>query len=213
MALVIMSYLPVLLVHHAPWPALAAANGQCLVFRRRAYQAVGGHTALRDNILEDVHFARRIKAGGLRLRMADGAGLISCRMYRNWAAVRDGYAKNILAGYGNSIFFLTLAAVFHWLVFIAPWLWLVMPLEIYYSSDVAAATWPVWPLVLVGLGITIRMLSAAATRQRLGDALLLPLSVVLLTRIAAQALWWRWHGGPTWKGRVAAVDPITCPKP
>jgi chlorobactene glucosyltransferase len=46
------------------------------------------------------------------------------------------------------------------------------------------------------------MLTAAATRQRLGDALLLPVSVLLMTRIAAQAVWWRWHGGPRWKGRT-----------
>jgi chlorobactene glucosyltransferase len=195
MALVIIGYLPLLLVHHTPWPSLAAANGQCLAFRRKAYQAIGGHAALRDNGLEDVNFARRIKASGLRLRMADGAGLVNCRMYPDWPSVRDGFAKNILAGYGGSVIFL-----FHWLVFLLPWFWLLeftiydLRLTIDYS--------PFAPLLLVGLGLTVRMLTAAATRQRLGDALLMPLSVLLMTRIAAQALWWHWHGGPRWKGRI-----------
>jgi chlorobactene glucosyltransferase len=49
----------------------------------------------------------------------------------------------------------------------------------------------------------VRMLTAAVTRQRLGDALLMPLSVLLMTRIAIQAVWWRWrYGGPHWKGRT-----------
>ena len=54
----------------------------------------------KGEVLEDVKFARRIKAARLRLRMADGNRLIACRMYSDWPSVRDGYAKNILAGYG-----------------------------------------------------------------------------------------------------------------
>ena len=78
MALAIIGYLPLPLVHHTPWPALAAANGQCLAFRRRAYRAIGGHAAVGNEVLEDVVMARRIKANGLKLRMSDGNGLISC---------------------------------------------------------------------------------------------------------------------------------------
>lgn len=209
MALVILGYLPLLLVHHSPWPSLAAANGQCLAFRRKAYDAIGGHFALRDNVLEDVSFARRIKAKGFRLRMADGAGLINCRMYPDWPLVRDGFAKNILAGYGGSVIFLILVTLFHWLVFLGPWLlliinnqWSIINSQRFLFIDHWQLTVNYWLLVLIALGIGIRMLTAAATRQRPGDALLLPLSVLLMTRIAAQALWWHWHGGPRWKGRM-----------
>lgn len=209
MALVILGYLPLLLVHHSPWPSLAAANGQCLAFRRKAYDAIGGHFALRDNVLEDVSFARRIKAKGFRLRMADGAGLINCRMYPDWPSVRDGFAKNILAGYGGSVIFLILATLFHWLVFLGPWLlliinnqWSIINSQRFLFIDHWQLTVNYWLLVLIALGIGIRMLTAAATRQRPRDALLLPLSVLLMTRIAAQALWWHWHGGPRWKGRI-----------
>ncbi|MCL4303480.1 MAG: glycosyltransferase [Anaerolineae bacterium] len=209
MTLVILGYLPLLLVHYTPWPSLAAANGQCLAFRRKAYDAIGGHFALRDNVLEDVSFARRIKANGFRLRMADGAGLINCRMYLDWPSVRDGFAKNILAGYGGSVSFLILATLFHWLVFLGPWLlliinnqWSIINGQRFLFIDHWQLTVNHWLLVLIALGIGIRMLTAAATRQRPGDALLLPLSVLLMTRIAAQALWWHWHGGPRWKGRI-----------
>jgi chlorobactene glucosyltransferase len=103
MALAILAYLPVLPVHHTRWRAFAAANGQCLLFRRAAYDRSGGHAAVRDDIVEDVTLARRVKAASGRLRMADGGGLISCRMYDGWPAVRDGFAKNILSGHGGPL--------------------------------------------------------------------------------------------------------------
>jgi chlorobactene glucosyltransferase len=197
MAMVIIGYLPLPLVHHTPWASFAAANGQLLAFRRKAYQAVGGHESVRGEIVEDIVLARRIKKQGFRLRMADGAGIISCRMYQNWPEVRDGYAKNIIAGYGNSVFWLAVAALFHWLVFLLPWLWLALG---WFGS---LPGWPLWPLLLVALGVGIRMLTAAVTRQRLADAFLLPVSTLLMTRIAFQAVWWRWcYGGPRWKGRT-----------
>lgn len=202
MALVVLGYLPIPLVHHTPWRVFAAANGQCMAFRRRAYDKVGGHIAVRGEIVEDIALSRRIKGRGLRLRMADGAGVIGCRMYRSWKEVRAGYAKNIIAGYGDSVIALLLASVFHWLVFLLPALWLLLG---WLFSDVpfGAGSWPAWPLALTTIGLLIRALTAAATRQRVRDALLLPVSVLLMTRIAAQAIEWRWrHGGPQWKGRT-----------
>jgi chlorobactene glucosyltransferase len=198
MALVVIGYLPLPLVHHTPWSSFAAANGQLLAFRREAYQAVGGHTAVRGEIVEDIILARLVKKQGLRLRMADGAGIISCRMYQNWPEVRDGYAKNIIAGYGNKVIWLILATIFHWLIFLVPWLWLALG-----WLDNSLPGWPLWPLILIGLGVGVRMLTAAVTRQRLADALLMPVSALLMTRIAFQAIWWRWrYGGPRWKGRT-----------
>jgi chlorobactene glucosyltransferase len=203
MALVVLGYLPLPLVHHTPWPAFAAANGQCLAFRRRAYQAIAGHTAVQAQVLEDVVLARRVKRHGLRLRLADGAGLITCRMYQDWPAVRSGFAKNILAGYGGRVSFLLLATFFHWLVFLLPWIWLLGG-----WLTPALPGWPRWPLLLIGLGVGIRTLTAVATRQRLLDAVLMPFSVLLMTRIATQAVWWQWrYGGPLWKGRTVKVRP------
>jgi chlorobactene glucosyltransferase len=194
MALAILGYLPLLLVHHSRWPVFAAANGQCLAFRRRAYERIQGHAAVRSQIVEDVALARKVKAAGLRLRMADGAGLILCRMYTSWGQVRSGFAKNILAGHGDSVLFLLVSTVFHWGVFVLPWLGLIFGL---YDR--------LWGLCLIVLGVGVRMLSAAATRQRIGDGVLLPVSVILMTVIAAQAIWWRLrYGGPRWKGRTIA---------
>ncbi len=191
MAMVILGYLPVIGTHFTPLSVFAAANGQCMLWRKAAYRRLGGHQAVHNNILEDVTMARMTKKAGLRLRMADGNGYIQCRMYTTWPEVRDGYAKNILAGYGGSIPLLIGAGVFHLAVFIVPWLWLLQGI------------FAPWPMILIATGLLVRMTSAAFTRQRLLDGLFLPVSVVLMMRIALQAIWWHYHqGGPRWKGRV-----------
>lgn len=200
MAFVIIGYLPLLAVHHVPWPIFAAAMGQCLAFRRSAYAAVGEHAAVRDSIIEDVTFAKRIKRAGLRLRVADGGGVIRCRMYHNWQEVRNGFAKNLLAGHGDSIPFLLISWAFHWLLWLFPWIWLIV------GAFVASPWWPQWPLLLILLGVSIRAATAAFSRQRVLDAIWMPVSTLLMAVIAGQAIWWRLrYGGPRWRGRTISL--------
>ncbi len=197
MALAVLGYLPLRLAHDFYHPLASAANGQCMAFRRTAYATIGGHTAVRSTVVEDVRLAQHVKTSGLKLRMADGNELLRCRMYDGWQATLNGYAKNILAGHGNHVPLLLLSTLFHWAVFVWPWFWLAA------GSHWALPAWPLWPALLVTLGISIRAVTAAATRQRIGDALLMPVSVVLMTWVAARALWWRWRfGGVVWKGRI-----------
>jgi chlorobactene glucosyltransferase len=189
MSFVIMGYLPIFMTYYSPFAIFAAANGQCMLWRRSAYERVGGHRTVAPSVLDDVKLARAVKRHGLRLRMAEGNALIACRMYDSWPAVRDGFAKNILAGYGGSVVLLLLAAVLHFALFLLPWALLLTP------------NYP-WGAAMIVLGISARALSAAYSRQRVRDALLLPVSVLLMQRIALHAIYWQFTGGPRWKGRI-----------
>ena len=197
MALAVLAYLPLLAVHYLRWPVFAAANGQCLAFRRSAYLRSGGHAAVRANIVEDMAFAYAIKHSRLQLRMADGNSLVRTRMYTNWSTVRDGFAKNIRAGHGGTVALL-LSTLLHCAVFVLPPVWLLLgwlaPLPGY----------PLLAVLLSALGIGVRALTAAFSRQRVWDALLMPLSALLMTVVALRALQWHWRGGANWKGRTYA---------
>jgi len=202
MAVVVIGYLPILATHYVSLSIFGAANGQCMIWRREAYRKIGGHAAVRDNVLEDVTMGRMVKAMGMRLRMADGNRLIGCRMYENWRAVRDGYAKNILAGYGGWVATLLLATVFHWLIFLFPLVWLL------FGRDWSALSgWPAVPLSFVVMGFSVRALSALFTHQRVWDTIALPISVIFMTRIALQAIYWHYRGGTQWKGRTITSKP------
>lgn len=196
-AFAIWGYLPVIAVHRLRSPAFAAAVGQCLLFTREGYAAAGGHAAIAGEVLDDVALARAVKRSGGRLRVADGAGLVRCRMYRDWPGARDGLAKSMLAGYGGRVAGLVAATLFHLAILVLPWLWLAAGL---LAPGIPG--WPAWPLLLIALGVAARALSAAATRQRIGDALLLPVSALLFTVVAARAAAWARSGGVVWKGRT-----------
>ncbi len=201
MAMAVLGYLPVRLAHDFFHPLAAAANGQCMAFRRPAYTAIGGHAAVQAAIVEDIQLAEHIKAAGFKLRMADGAGLVACRMYAGSQAAFDGYTKNILAGHHNRLSLLALSTLFHGSLFLFPWIWLLA------GAHWPLPGWPGWPLALTLAGVTLRGVTAAATRQRVTDAVTLPLSVLLFTAIAARALWWKArYGGVLWKGRVLHVS-------
>ena len=72
----------------------AAANGQYLLIRRDAYDAVGGHAAVAQAILEDVELAKRVKQAGYKLqfRLSDA---VTTRMYRSFPQMWEGWTKNL----------------------------------------------------------------------------------------------------------------------
>lgn len=196
MSFAISAYLPVWLVNSTNWPYTGVANGQCFCITKQAYKAIGGHAAIRNTVLDDVTLAQRLKQQRFWMRTLDGAGLVHCRMYHSWRDASLGYAKNILAGHGQSRLLLLLSAAAHLLLFVAPWLWLVGG-----AMRSGSGPWIIWPVLLIGLGVSVRMVSAYATRQRLADGLLMPVSVLLMSWIALLALYKRWQGTLVWKGR------------
>lgn len=71
----------------------AFANGQFVLVRRETYQAVGGHQAVRDKLVEDIWFARAVKGSGARLLNAVGFDMFSTRMYDRLGAVWRGWSR------------------------------------------------------------------------------------------------------------------------
>ncbi|HEY2456003.1 MAG TPA: glycosyltransferase [Candidatus Acidoferrum sp.] len=73
----------------------AAANGQFLMIRRDAYDAVGGHSSIASAVLEDVALARRVKSAGYRIWFGSGQGIVRVRMYRSFSSMWQGWRKNL----------------------------------------------------------------------------------------------------------------------
>jgi hypothetical protein len=79
-------------------------------------------------------------------------------------------------------------------MFIWPWVWLLLG-----GRE--------WAIVLIALGFINRLLVGLFVgrgwTQATTEALLMPISVLLMTRIALQGVRWRLGAGPQWKGRIA----------
>lgn len=74
---------------------IVAANGQYILVRRKAYEAVGGHAAVANKILEDVALARLFRDAGYSVHFRHAADAVRTRMYRNWQQLREGWTKNL----------------------------------------------------------------------------------------------------------------------
>ena len=171
---------------------LAAANGQCMVFDASAYRHIGGHAAVRDNVLEDVGLMRAIKAVGLQGNVVDGFQMAQCRMYDSGAALVDGYTKSLWAAFGGGWGSLGVAAVLGAT-------YLIPPAAAVFAKDARTRG-----IGLTGYcaGVAGRIIVARRTgERRFPDALAHPVSIA--TFLGLNALSWSRHkrGRNSWKGR------------
>ncbi|WP_404789565.1 glycosyltransferase [Altericista sp. CCNU0014] len=197
-------------------PDVAFAAGPFMFFRRAAYDRIGGHRAVADNLVEDVALARQIKSFGLNMRLMLGLGLVKVRMYRNLGALWEGWTKNLHMGAQRKVSSTLLIALIAIFVLVVPWLGILL-------SGIA--------LFAVGLregaGFLLPLASAAALLlwesvlwRREAVLLALPvrywglswLSGLLVAAIAIASIiktetGWGW----TWRGRSLALPHETTP--
>ncbi len=188
-----LTLLPLGLAETSPRPELTAGNGQLLVIERSMYEQIGGHAAVKAEVLEDIALVRAVKGAGGRGGVVDGTHIARCRMYDSADALVDGYTKSLwsaFGGPGGSIAVTTL-------------------LNLMYVVPAAAAvasrnpTTRTWGVIGYGAGVTGRMLSASRTGGRpLPDSVAHPVSIGIFTYLVAES--WRRHrnGTISWRGRT-----------
>ena len=74
------------------------ANGQYMLLTRGAYDDVGGHASVREQVAEDLALAQRLFENGKRTELVDGRRYLSTRMYTSFGTLVRGWMKNIYAG-------------------------------------------------------------------------------------------------------------------
>ncbi len=82
-------------------PDEVLANGQCILVQREAYDIVGGHGAVRGEVLDDVMLARVLRWAGFHTGAALGLQELRVRMYTNGHEVVEGLTKNAAAGFAS----------------------------------------------------------------------------------------------------------------
>ena len=82
--------------------SLAFANGQYILISRAAYEAAGGHRAVRDRFVEDIHLASRVKALGLPIRLGIASGIGSTRMYTSLDGIVRGWSRILYDALGRN---------------------------------------------------------------------------------------------------------------
>ncbi len=177
----------------------AAANGQFILVLRDAYEAAGGHAAVAGEILEDVALARRVKQHGFGIYFTAPIGVVRTRMYRSFAAMWQGWTKNLYPLVGGN-----LRSVSFELAEACPVaeLGLLLPiLALHFAGLKSLALAGVIVGMLLGRGISY----AGALYRNLYPVAYIQYYFVAVALYGAALLesWWRnTRGEVVWKGRV-----------
>lgn len=189
-----LTFLPLRAAERSPRPSLTAANGQLLLVDAAAYRGVGGHAAVRAEVVEDVALARVAKRAGLRVGLAEGSEVATCRMYDDARALRAGYGKSLwsaFGGYGGA----ATTSVLLWGLYVVP------PLAATRLLLQRRPREALLPLAGYAGGVAGRVVAARRTSGRTADALTHPLSVLALVGLIADSCRRRARGGLSWRGR------------
>ncbi|ANZ41634.1 glycosyl transferase [Lentzea guizhouensis] len=180
-------FLPLRLAERSPRPSLAAANGQFLVVDATAYHRSGGFAGIATAVLDDIALLRAVKRSGGRGVVVDGSTVAACRMYEDWAEVRDGYEKSLWSATGSPVAAAVLSVVL-------AWLYVLPPVAALAGSRAGAAGY--------AAGVLTRVVTARATGGRVWpDALAHPVSVGVLLTLVARSWRARRAGVLRWKDR------------
>ena len=173
----------------------AAANGQFLMIRDDAYDRIGGHESVAGEVLEDVALAKRAKAAKYRIWFGSGVGAVRVRMYRSFAAMWQGWKKNLYLLVGG-----TPGAAYRELLSVVPWIPIAL-LVLGLKTPIA---------FVAGLGLLVaRHAMYASTLLRNHFRGIYILYYVPAVALYAGVLWasYRAHvqGVVEWKGRRISV--------
>ena len=191
-----------------PASEVAFAAGPFMLFRRSAYESIGGHRALASEVVEDLALARGIKAGGYRLRYLLGLDAVDLRMYADLPSLWEGWTKNWLIGLDRDVGKALGAAGVVVLMFSVPWLLLPSALVLLWLLPQLSLWWLLL-LSLSLLGISQQLALRYWQRRRFDVPLtywwLMGAGGLLLGAIGPVSVWRTLTGrGWTWKGRQLA---------
>ncbi len=195
---IIMSWFPLWALQLSRKPRPSLAIGQYLLFTRRIYNTIGGHTAVRSRILEDVWLGvETVKAGGRHVAV-DLTGIVSCRMYRGIAGLWEGFTRWLYSVSTLSVAGLVALVLAAWFFYLSPYYWLWHE----FTRPGSPSPWLDIIVFQVGIIFLIRLIANLRFHESPLAAIFHPLAIAFLIFNAVVTLLRRALGaGVAWKKR------------
>ncbi len=170
---------------------LALGGGVGNLVRRAGYDAIGGHAALHNAVIDDIGLARQFRAHGLRTKHVITDDLISARMYHGLREIVFGFEKNMFAILGSTWAALSMAILMIWLH--------LLPFGLAFAGHPVS-------IAIVAICTLIRLLIAVRGRYSLLNAAFLHVPMVLVwIYILLQSTWMTVRRREIhWRGRRSA---------
>ncbi|MBT2569904.1 glycosyltransferase family 2 protein [Planococcus sp. ISL-110] len=189
---VILFHLPLALANYTKFKAATAANGMWMMFERDSYHKIGGHAAVHNSLVEDVHIAREVKGHGFKVVLANITMSVKCRMYDTNNEVWEGFLKNSYAGIGRSPVIAAVLILFYSIFYILP------PFLALYGLF-SGFYWWILPYALT---VAQRWYVDMVTNQRWYLSFLIPLQAAAMLAVLVESMRKSLKKQPySWKGR------------
>ena len=182
------------------------ANGQCFMLSRSAYDAIGGHLAVRDFVAEDVMMAQTIWTQGQRVSLALGVQQLRVRMYDGLGALVQGWGKNVYAGGRFAMRGGAAGRAIYPLVLLTFPLGMLLPFVVLFTSAATlilgkplAVPGIIWSSIATSGVLASFVIANRLNRESAWRALLAPLGALVLLWICIAAI--ARGRNVQWKGR------------
>jgi hypothetical protein len=177
-------------VNRSRFASAKIANGQCLWVRRDAYDAIGGHGAVRHKVAEDLAMAQHWFRAGRTVSLVLGLDQLSTRMYTSLRELIDGWGKNVFAGGRDAMPFGALGRVIFPLLLVLPSLFQLAPPVVLALAlaGVLGSSALTWAAIATGANVVWWALVYLWLRASPAYALLHPLGAVMLMYITMRAM-------------------------
>ncbi|MSW98595.1 MAG: glycosyltransferase [Actinobacteria bacterium] len=168
-------------------PSTTIANGQLFIVRRSAYEEIGGHENIKNEVLDDMELARELVRHGFRGGVADASQVVSCRMYESGKELIEGYTKSLWRAFGGVSGTVLAILILTW-----------TSLTPFYGALTGSL------LACGGLVLTTlsRVVVAIRTRSNVWLSLLHPLAILFLLLLIALSWMKKRNGTLQWRGRT-----------
>jgi len=183
---ILLSLLPLFLVEKSRFSSLAAANGQFMMFEANTYKNIEPHKQMKMEKVEDIKIARLLKTLNKKLSCVLANDDLSCRMYSNYKESINGFSKNLVMFFGNSI----ILTFLFWLISSFGFVFIFLKLPgIYFAASILM-------VVLTRVFISIASKQNILTNILLHIPQQINFGIILYTSIVNNI-----KGNYEWKGR------------
>lgn len=153
--------------------------GSFYIIKRNVYEAIGTHSDIRDELVEDGALGSRVKKSGYKLKMFRGEHLVSAIWARNFSSLWNGLGRLIIPLYRVNRFQAIAIFLVSFFLFLSPFL--ILPYSAFFLYNITAK------ILFVVSGITCILITVSgmvearvSLKLNMLYALFAPLAAVII---------------------------------
>lgn len=171
-------------------PVDVIANGQFILLRREAYDAMGGHERVRDRAAEDLAMAQEYVRAGRPIAFVLGEWQLSTHMYASLRELIAGWRKNIYAAGRTAALGGRVGRAAYPIFLLGIPIYGLLPVVglVLAAVGILSGSWLVWSAIIVAFTIAAWVVVYQFMRESPVYALAYPLGFIVLLVIAVGAV-------------------------